>query len=132
MGARVSRIQKASYRRAVYSTIISGGVCFFSNMVLSVIPILGNLAAFFISFLLSAAVTSSIFNCTYSKGLCAEIIRWLISVALGVLLFVGSCAAIISTFQDAFKWDSDGQKIEIKIDRHHKKNGNLTDESNQI
>ncbi|MBI4804042.1 MAG: hypothetical protein HY795_02270 [Desulfovibrio sp.] len=129
MGAKISRIQKASYRGAIYSTIISGGVCFFSNMVLSTIPILGNLAAFFISFLLSAAVTSSIFNCSFSKGLSAEIIRWIVSAALGIMLFVGSCAAIISTFQDAFTKDMNGQKIEIEIDRRHKPHDTLKDKS---
>jgi len=115
LGARLLRIEGASYLGAAGSTLISGFICLISNMMLSVVPILGNLVAFFGSFLLSAAVTSSIFGCSLAKGFAAEVLRWFLSAALVAALFVGSCAAIVNSFHKAMDYyNAPGEKTELR------------------
>ena len=101
IACKMVNVEGASLGKAVGSTFISGIVCGISTAILSFIPIIGTIFAFFISFLISGAITSGIFSCSYGKALTAEFMRWVISLIIGAMIFAGSCGAILSSFHDA-------------------------------
>ena len=111
LAARMAGIGRATYGQALVSTFISGIICLVANSMLAFIPILGHVMAFFISFLISAAVTSAIFSCSYGQALGAEMIRWFISVAVGVMIFVGSCGALLSSLSNSVNIITHGLRV---------------------
>ena len=87
-GARIVGIENRSFGKALGTIFIGGIASTILTTLLSAAPIIGTGVGILIGFCVSSAVMMGFFNTTFGKALAANIIAWVLSIVVVVVLGV--------------------------------------------
>jgi len=93
IAAKIARVEKAGFGRAMVAAIVSSFVEVLVAFVFNVIPILGNLIGFIIGLMLAIFVIKAVFRTSFGKALLVwifNIIAVLVAVALAAMITASS------------------------------------------
>ena len=93
-GARLAGIHTRSWSRAITTVLLGGIASSLLTVFLSAAPIAGTGAGVLLGFCVSAIVMMALFDTTFGKALAANLLAWVLSIAMGVaVVFVGFAVA---------------------------------------
>ncbi len=93
IAAKIARVEKAGFGRAMVAAIVSSFVEVLVAFVFNVIPVLGNLIGFIIGLMLAIFVIKAVFRTSFGKALLVwifNIIAVLVAVALAAMITASS------------------------------------------
>ncbi len=96
-GARIAGIQKRSLGRALGTVVLAGIASAILRFVLSgAAPVVGTGLGILLGFIVSALVTMGLFDTTFGKAFVANLLSWILSIAVVVVL--GILFAFLAAF----------------------------------